>query len=137
MSSSSSKRAKNIDNGVDHPYFVALQAHPEFCSRPLNPSPPFLGLVAAACGGSVLSEQLLLNERGYIAPHPESAKVIPASEAVTDGAKGRTQAVDGIKVRGEVKDGDLDELQRTVGKVHMKENGVNGVNKVNGNGTHT
>ncbi len=27
---------------TDHPYFVALQAHPEFCSRPLNPSPPFL-----------------------------------------------------------------------------------------------
>ncbi|NXD32383.1 PYRG synthase, partial [Spelaeornis formosus] len=34
----------------DHPFFIGLQAHPEFCSRPLNPSPPFLGLVAAACG---------------------------------------------------------------------------------------
>jgi CTP synthase len=42
----------------DHPYFVGLQAHPEFCSRPLNPSPPFLGLIAAACGGDVLKEQL-------------------------------------------------------------------------------
>jgi len=34
----------------DHPYFVATQAHPEFTSRPLRPSPFFLGLVAAALG---------------------------------------------------------------------------------------
>ena len=33
-----------------HPYFVGFQAHPEFCTRPLNPSPPFLGFVAAAAG---------------------------------------------------------------------------------------
>jgi CTP synthase len=33
-----------------HPYFVATQAHPEFTSRPLRPSPFFLGLVAAALG---------------------------------------------------------------------------------------
>jgi CTP synthase len=35
---------------LDHPYFVATQAHPEFTSRPLRPSPFFLGLVAAALG---------------------------------------------------------------------------------------
>jgi len=34
----------------DHPFFVATQAHPEFTSRPLRPSPFFLGLVAAALG---------------------------------------------------------------------------------------
>ena len=34
----------------DHPYFVATQAHSEFTSRPLRPSPFFLGLVAAALG---------------------------------------------------------------------------------------
>ncbi|KAH9477492.1 CTP synthase [Psilocybe cubensis] len=34
---------------ADHPFFVGMQAHPEFCTRPLNPSPPFLGFVAAAC----------------------------------------------------------------------------------------
>ncbi len=73
---------------------------------------------------------MLLNEKKYVAPHPESAKVIPASEAVTDRAKGRTQAVDGIQVQGEVKDGDLDGLERTLGKVHLKENMVNGT--VNG-----
>ncbi|CAH1113403.1 unnamed protein product [Psylliodes chrysocephalus] len=32
----------------NHPYYVAVQYHPEYLSRPLNPSPPFLGLVLAA-----------------------------------------------------------------------------------------
>ncbi len=31
-----------------HPYFVGTQFHPEFTSRPLAPSPLFMGLVAAA-----------------------------------------------------------------------------------------
>lgn len=31
-----------------HPFYVALQAHPEFKSRPMRPSPPFAGFVAAA-----------------------------------------------------------------------------------------
>eukprot|EP01122_Echinamoeba_exundans_P004203 TRINITY_DN1421_c0_g1_i1.p1 TRINITY_DN1421_c0_g1~~TRINITY_DN1421_c0_g1_i1.p1 ORF type:complete len:434 (+),score=83.02 TRINITY_DN1421_c0_g1_i1:709-2010(+) len=34
----------------DHPYFVAVQYHPEFKSRPTRPSPPFVGLVLAASG---------------------------------------------------------------------------------------
>ncbi|WVR05540.1 CTP synthase [Kwoniella sp. DSM 27419] len=91
----------------DHPYFVALQAHPEFCSRPLNPSPPFLGLIAAACGSQVLAEQIELNQRTYVDPHPEEAKVVPASDAATSAGKGRQQAVDGVRVRGEVR-GDLE-----------------------------
>ena len=33
-----------------HPYFLGTQFHPEFQSRPLEPSPPFLGLILAACG---------------------------------------------------------------------------------------
>ena len=32
----------------DHPYFVATQAHPEFKSRPMKPSPMFDGLIKAA-----------------------------------------------------------------------------------------
>lgn len=32
----------------DHPFYVATQYHPEYKSRPLTPSPPFLGLVLAA-----------------------------------------------------------------------------------------
>uniref|UniRef100_A0A7N6FDC8 CTP synthase n=1 Tax=Anabas testudineus TaxID=64144 RepID=A0A7N6FDC8_ANATE len=34
----------------DHPYFVGVQYHPEFTSRPINPSPPYLGLLLAAAG---------------------------------------------------------------------------------------
>ena len=34
----------------EHPYYVGCQYHPEFQSRPLAPSPPFHGLVLAACG---------------------------------------------------------------------------------------
>jgi len=32
----------------DHPYFVAVQYHPEYLSKPLAPSPPFFGLLKAA-----------------------------------------------------------------------------------------
>lgn len=32
---------------VDHPFFVATQAHPEFRSRPDNPHPLFRGLIRA------------------------------------------------------------------------------------------
>ncbi|CAF3647882.1 unnamed protein product [Rotaria socialis] len=36
-----------LDN---HPYFVAVQYHPEYISRPLKPTAPYLGLIWAACG---------------------------------------------------------------------------------------
>lgn len=32
----------------DHDYYVATQYHPEYLSRPLKPSPPFLGLILAS-----------------------------------------------------------------------------------------
>uniref|UniRef100_A0AC34F814 CTP synthase n=1 Tax=Panagrolaimus sp. ES5 TaxID=591445 RepID=A0AC34F814_9BILA len=32
----------------DHPYYVGVQFHPEFQSRPSAPSPPFMGLVIAS-----------------------------------------------------------------------------------------
>uniref|UniRef100_A0A2C9U939 CTP synthase n=2 Tax=Manihot esculenta TaxID=3983 RepID=A0A2C9U939_MANES len=35
---------------LGHPYFVGVQFHPEFKSRPGKPSALFLGLIAAACG---------------------------------------------------------------------------------------
>ncbi|GAA6006554.1 hypothetical protein JCM10207_004970 [Rhodosporidiobolus poonsookiae] len=57
-----------------HPYFAGLQAHPEFCTRPLNPSPAFLGFIAAACG--VLPEQIQ-RQKSYTAPHPTSHLVVP------------------------------------------------------------
>ncbi|KAI7904133.1 CTP synthase [Cokeromyces recurvatus] len=34
----------------DHPYFVGCQYHPEYLTRPLNPSPLFKGLILAAVG---------------------------------------------------------------------------------------
>ncbi|KAH9747014.1 CTP synthase [Citrus sinensis] len=34
----------------NHPYFIGVQFHPEYKSRPGKPSPLFLGLIAAACG---------------------------------------------------------------------------------------
>jgi len=37
----------------DHPYYVGTQYHPEFKSRPGRPSPPFLGLLKAACGQEI------------------------------------------------------------------------------------
>ncbi len=36
--------------GSKHPYYVGTQYHPEFLSRPLEPSPPFLGLLLASSG---------------------------------------------------------------------------------------
>ncbi|CCM04006.1 uncharacterized protein FIBRA_06163 [Fibroporia radiculosa] len=59
----------------DHPYFVGFQAHPEFCTRPLNPSPPFLGFVAAASSQSVLKEQLDFQLKNFHPPHPEGSMV--------------------------------------------------------------
>ncbi|RDB30524.1 CTP synthase [Hypsizygus marmoreus] len=63
----------------EHPYFLGLQAHPEFCTRPLNPSPPFLGFVAASSGPAVFDEQLEFQRMNFRPPHPADSMV---SEAV-------------------------------------------------------
>lgn len=34
----------------DKHFYVAVQFHPEYLSRPLRPSPPYVGLLAAASG---------------------------------------------------------------------------------------
>jgi len=42
-------------SGVDgHPYFVGVQYHPEYLTRPLSPSAPYLGLLLA-CSSELLS----------------------------------------------------------------------------------
>lgn len=46
----SEKERMEIMELDDHPYFVAVQYHPEYLSRPLKPSPPFLGLILASVG---------------------------------------------------------------------------------------
>lgn len=77
---------------ADHPYFAGLQAHPEFCTRPLNPSPAYLGFIAAS--GGCLDEQIE-RQRSYTPPHPESHLVLRHSTpAVTANGTPATKPVD-------------------------------------------
>jgi len=69
----------------NHPFFVGLQAHPEFCTRPLNPSPPFLGFVAAACGPDVLEQQIAQQLQTFQPPHPKEAMV--GKQALIEGLR--------------------------------------------------
>ena len=66
----------------DHPFFVGMQAHPELASRPLNPSPAFLGLVAAASG--CLEEQMEHQLHEFQPPHPESAMILESQRALME-----------------------------------------------------
>jgi CTP synthase len=77
----------------DHPYFVGLQAHPEFCTRPLNPSPPFLGFIAASAGQTIFEEQLEYQMANFRPPHPDNAMV---SEAVLRNETEKTRMVNGV-----------------------------------------
>ncbi|KAL7272565.1 CTP synthase ura7 [Rhizina undulata] len=47
----------------DHPYYVGVQFHPEYMSRVLNPSRPYLGLVAASAG---ILDQILGNPNAVL-----------------------------------------------------------------------
>jgi len=59
----------------NHPFFVGLQSHPEFCTRPLNPSPPFLGFVSASCGPEVLEQQMAQQLQSFQPPHPKDSMI--------------------------------------------------------------
>ncbi|ODQ64046.1 CTP synthase [Nadsonia fulvescens var. elongata DSM 6958] len=50
----------------DHPYMVGAQYHPEYLSRVLDPSKPFLGLVAASAGilDQVIADVKANNNKG-------------------------------------------------------------------------
>lgn len=37
-------------SSTGHPYFVGVQYHPEYLSRPMKPAAPYLGLILAATG---------------------------------------------------------------------------------------
>ncbi|EPQ53698.1 CTP synthase [Gloeophyllum trabeum ATCC 11539] len=82
----------------DHPFFMGFQAHPEFCTRPLNPSPPFLGFVAAASGESVLEQQLDLQMQLYKPPHPEHSMV--SEREILEGKKEGMQGETHVLVNG-------------------------------------
>ncbi len=56
---------------IDHPYYVAVQYHPEYLSRPMKSSPPYLGLLLASCGklSSFLSRGCRMSPRvNYSSP---------------------------------------------------------------------
>lgn len=55
----------------DHCYFVGVQYHPEFTSRPIKPSPPYLGLLLAAAGKlqSYLNKGCRLSPRDTYSDH--------------------------------------------------------------------
>ena len=78
-------RATVIHSPIDHPFFVGLQAHPEFCTRPLNPSPPFLGLIAAACGPDVLEQQVTQQLQSFLPPHPKESMI--GEQALIQGSR--------------------------------------------------
>ena len=43
-------KAFDLTGRDGHPYFVGVQFHPEYTTRPLRPSPPYMGLILAASG---------------------------------------------------------------------------------------
>jgi len=47
----------------EHPFYLAVQFHPEYKSRPGQPSPPFYGFVAAACNPGAVQEMLSTSRR--------------------------------------------------------------------------
>jgi len=56
----------------DHPYYVGVQYHPEYTSRVLDASKPYLGFVAASAGclGPIMKEMVQRNTNGVCGkPH--------------------------------------------------------------------
>ncbi|KIJ37272.1 hypothetical protein M422DRAFT_781838 [Sphaerobolus stellatus SS14] len=133
----------------DHPFFVGLQAHPEFCTRPLNPSPPFLGFIAAASGSTVLAEQIESQLATFKPPHPvavmvpDSARGIDTEEHLTTGGKADPKKKE---VGEETKDAMIERLKQRVVQlegavkelrddVTAREKAEKSAVKVNGNGS--
>ncbi|KAE8621976.1 hypothetical protein XENTR_v10005053 [Xenopus tropicalis] len=58
-----------------HPYFVGVQFHPEFCSRPMKPSPPYLGFMLAASGklNSYVQNGCKLSPRNSYSEHSDES----------------------------------------------------------------
>ena len=71
-----------------HPFFLAVQFHPEFKSRPTRPSPPFLAFVQASAGVFV---RKVSNRSATPAlnggTRPGTPQLIDASEAEPPAAK--------------------------------------------------
>ncbi|XP_053166825.1 CTP synthase 2 isoform X2 [Hemicordylus capensis] len=70
----------------DHPYFIGVQFHPEFSSRPMKPSPAYLGLLLAATGSlnAYLQRGCKLSPSGTYSDLSDDSfpeKELPESEA--------------------------------------------------------
>jgi len=72
----------------DHPFYVGVQFHPEFLSRPLAPSPPYLGFILAACG----KLKNFLTRGGRLSPQ-SSFKSIPDLDGMMMYNEGSTSSV--------------------------------------------
>jgi len=53
----------------EHPFYLAVQYHPEYKSRPGQPSPPFYGFVAAASEPSGVPELIAKTRKAGTNPH--------------------------------------------------------------------
>ena len=64
---------------ADHPFFFGCQYHPEFTSRPMIPSPPFLAFVEAAAGRftrkNIVAKKTAVNGRAS----PQTLSASPSS----------------------------------------------------------
>ena len=92
-----------------HPYFIGVQFHPEFKSRPGKPSPVFSGLIAAACeqkkaillpsnGHAKLTSGIYGGVNGHspiLKPHQNSNSFIASNGTLNLYAKGNGVCVDG------------------------------------------
>uniref|UniRef100_A0A2N9H9P2 CTP synthase n=1 Tax=Fagus sylvatica TaxID=28930 RepID=A0A2N9H9P2_FAGSY len=93
-----------------HPYFVGVQFHPEFKSRPGKPSALFLGLIAAACGNL----ETALHDNGHV------------RKAVTSG---KSNGHSMVKTHKNENGGSIKSSNGSVNGVYSYGNG-------NGNGVH-
>jgi len=53
----------------EHPFYLGVQYHPEYKSRPGMPSPPFFGFVAAACNPSGVKDVIAGIHKKGVNPH--------------------------------------------------------------------
>jgi len=85
----SKERMDIIELPLDqHPFYLAVQFHPEYKSRPGQPSPPFFGFVAAAC-----------RNPGVVPRAPRSGCAALGKEAVSESVPARFVNVNGAVIK--------------------------------------
>lgn len=86
----------------NHPFYVATQYHPEYLSRPLKPSPPFMGLILASIG----KLQMYLNQGCRLSPRQlsdESSDDDETLNALTTSLKKSALLLSPSKLNGHAK----------------------------------